>query len=325
MNEPPPGDDLRSDPDVPGGIRYDPDLAVHEPMEVPAGPSEPSRRRSPLVLFPVGLLVLALAVYVLFGLIANEGKTSADYLEEIRFGRGGAWQAAFEMSRLIPLEDPRRRDERFVPSLIALLDASRGEDPRLRRYLVLALSELHDARALEPLLVSLSDADLQTRIYAVLGLGALGDARAADGLLPLLSGDEADLRKAAAYALGSLDGPGTSEGLRALLNDPIEDVAWNAALSLARRGDGGGIPLLARMLDRSYLDGVRRPDAAGSPVALSEAQKEEAMMNAMRSLASLRDGAHLDALRRVRSSDPSLRVRQAAFEALEALRAPRRY
>ena len=90
MNEPPPGDDLRSDPDIPGGIRYDPDLAVHEPMEVPASPSEPSRRRSPLVLFPIGLLVLALAVYILFGLIANEGKTSSDYLEEIRFGRGGA-------------------------------------------------------------------------------------------------------------------------------------------------------------------------------------------------------------------------------------------
>ncbi|PYS94003.1 MAG: hypothetical protein DMF50_12990 [Acidobacteria bacterium] len=325
MNEPPPGDDLRSDPDIPGGIRYDPDLAVHEPMEVPASPSEPSRRRSPLVLFPIGLLVLALAVYILFGLIANEGKTSSDYLEEIRFGRGGAWQAAFEMSRLIPLEDPRRRDERFTPALIGLLGASRGEDPQLRRYLVLALSELHDPRALEPLLVSLSDADLQTRIYAVLGLGALGDARAAAGLLPLLSSEEPDLRKAVAYALGTLAGPGTSEGLRGLLNDPIEDVAWNAALSLARRGDREGIPLLTRMLERSYLDGVRRPDPAGSPVALSEVQKEEAMINAMRSLVALGDGAHLDDLRRVRSSDPSLRVRQAAFEALESLRSARRY
>src|SRR5881628_167882 len=87
--------DLRSDPDVPADIRYDPDLAVHEPAEVPGEPGPPSRRRSPLLLFPLGLAGLAIAVYIVFGLIASEGKSPSDYLDEIRLRRADAWEPAF--------------------------------------------------------------------------------------------------------------------------------------------------------------------------------------------------------------------------------------
>src|SRR5688572_2734957 len=100
MSDPPREEtpDLRSDTDVPGGIRYDPDLAVHEPAGVPAEPAEPSRRLSPILLFPIGLAALAVAVYVLFGLIAGEGKPPSAYLDEIRLRRVDAWQPAFELS-----------------------------------------------------------------------------------------------------------------------------------------------------------------------------------------------------------------------------------
>ena len=100
----------------------------------------------------------------------------------------------------------------------------------------------------------------------------------------------------------------------------MEDVAWNAALSLARRGDRSGLPLLLRMLDRAYLDGLRRADESGRPRVLTEEQKEEAIRNALRSVVLLRDTDHLDALRALRDSDPNLRVRQAAFESIDALR-----
>src|SRR3989442_479695 len=163
-----PTPDLRSDPDVPGGIRYDPDLAVHEPAETPGEPSAPSRRRSPLILFPLGLVVLAIIVYLLFGLIASEGKTSAAYLSEIRMRR------------------------------------------------------------------------------------------------------TAGLRRSAVYRLGALDSGGSIGPVRSLLNDPVKDVAWNAALALARRGDRSGLPVLARMLERSYLDRVQRPDESGQPRGLSD-------------------------------------------------------
>ena len=103
------------------------------------------------------------------------------------------------------------------------------------------------------------------------------------------------------------------------MNDPVEDVAWNAALALARRGDRSGLPLLARMLDRSYLESVRRPDESGQPRGLTEGQKQEAILNALSAIARLRDQEHLAALHRLRDSDPDLRVRQAAFETLAAV------
>jgi HEAT repeat protein len=313
------GDDLRVDRDLPAGIRYDADLAVHEPAAPPPGPLVPSRKRWPIVLIPFGILALSLAIYVLFGLVAREGMRSSDYLEQIRLRRSGGWQAAFELSRLIPIEDARQRNERFVPELLSLFETSRGEDPRLRAYLALCLGELRDPRGIDPLLAALRDDDLQTRIYAVWSLGAIGDSRAAPPLLPLLSSEESDLRKIAAYSLGSMEAPEAAPALRALLNDPVEDVAWNAALALARQRDAGGLPLLLRMLDRPYLEAVRRPDEAGRPRPLTDHQKEEAILNALRSIARLGDREHLVLLRRTRDHDPSLRVRQAAIETLAAI------
>jgi HEAT repeat protein len=330
MRQPPPGDDLRSDRDVPGDIRYDPDLAVHEPMQPPEAPIEPSRRRSPLLLLALTLPALAIAVYVLFGLIANEGKSSDDYLNEIRMRRGAAWQAAFELSRLLPFEDPSRRDPRFVPRLLSVFESAREDDPRLRRYLALALRELRDPRATDPLLAALGDTDLLTRLYAAWALGEIGDPRAAEGLIPLLEDEEADLRKVGAFALGALRdwgaaGVRAAPALRGALHDPVEDVAWNAALALARRGDHAGLPLLRRMLDRGYLAGVQRPDENGISRRLTETQKDEAILNALVSLARLRDRASLETVRSLREADPSLKVRQAAAETLAALeRAPAR-
>ncbi len=312
-------DDLRSDTDLPPGIRYDPDLAVHEPAMPPADPGPPSRRLSPLLLFPLGLAALALLVYALFGLVASEDRRSRDYLEEIRLNRGAAWQSAYELSRLLPGEAAATRDARFATDLLGLFEEARGADPRVRRYLALSLGELRDPRAVTALAGALADADVETRLYAAWGLGAIGDQRGVAALLPLLEDPEADLRKVAAYALGSLGGPDAAAGLRPLLNDPVDDVAWNAALGLARLGDPTGAPLIARMLDRSYLASVRRPDADGRPRPLSPGQMEEAMLNALKAAPLLGERAPLEAIGALRDGDPSLRVRQAALEALTML------
>ena len=318
-HEPPAEDDMRSDPDVPEGVYYDPDLAVHEPARVPDHPLEPSRRRSPLLLFVGGIAGLTLLVYVLFGLIADERKTSSDYLDEIRLRSGSAWQVAFELSRMIGREKSARRDPGFTPRLLRLFERSADEDPRLRRYLTLTLRELGDPSSVEALLGALDDEDLQTRLYAIEALGAIGDRRALPALLPLVAAPEPDIRKVIAHAIGSMDGAESRSALRRSLNDPIVDVAWNAALSLARLGDPEGAPLLARMLDREYLRGVTRPDEGGVPRRMTEGQIRQAMINALHGLVRLEDRSYLEAIRALAVSDPDLRVRQAALQTLDAL------
>jgi hypothetical protein len=307
------------EPDLPPGIVYDPDLAVHEPART-TGPVAPGRRRSPLVLFAIGIAALAALVYLLFGLIAEEGRTPADAVNALR-GRRGAWQEALDLSRLLGRDDRTRRDPRLVADILVLFAEARGDDPRVRRYLALALGEARDPRAIEALSAAATgDTDSETRIYSAWGLGAIGDGRGAAGLLPLLDSEDPGLRKVAVYALGSLPAdPATTAPMRRLLHDPVEDVAWNAALALARRADPESAPLLVRMLDRTYLDAVRRVDGPAGSRPLSDQQKEEAMVGALAGIAKVGDASHLDRLRALRDADPSLRVRQAAFETIAAI------
>lgn len=314
-----PDDDQRSDRDLPEGIRYDADLAVHEPMEVPTAAPEPSPGRLPLLFFPLGLLALCLLIYVLFGLIAGEGKTSSDYLDAIRPGRADAWQSAYELSRLLAQEGSRERDPRTVPRILGLLEAPADSDPRLRRYLLLSLGRLGDARGVDALLAALADPDPESRLYAIWGLGAIGEGRAAAPLLALLEDEDPAVRKMAAYALGALPGQDVPPALQALLQDPSPDVAWNAALSLARLGDPAGLPLIARLIDRQYLDTVRTPDAAGQPQSLTEERKEEIMISALRTFARFGGRDRRSAIEAIAASDPSLKVREVALETLQAL------
>src|SRR5262245_10135797 len=178
--------DLRTDTDVPEDIRYDPDLAVHEPAEAGADSGPPSRRRSPLLLFALGLFGLAIAVYVLFGLIASEPRRATDYLDEIRLHRSDAWEAAFQLSRLLATSASARSEPRLAEDLIAAFreGRARDDDARVRRYLALSLGEVRDRRATGVLLEALADPDVQTGIYAAWALGTLGDPRGASGLIP---------------------------------------------------------------------------------------------------------------------------------------------
>lgn len=308
------------DPDLPEGIRYDADLAVHEPMQIPAAPTPPSSGRAPLLIFPLGILALCLVVYVLFGLIADEGKSASDYLDTIRLGRADAWQAAHELSSLLATEDEARRDPSTLPRILALLKGTTGGDPRVRRDLILSLGHLGEAQGVDALIAALAEPDLQSRLYAIWGLGAIGDRRAVPALLPLLEDEDGDVRKMTTYALGALPGPEVAPALRAMLNDPIPDVAWNAALSLARLGDPAGLPLIDRLIDRSYLDGMRNPDSTGQPVAMTEARKEEVMISALRALARFGAVDRRSTIETIATSDPSLPVREAALETLQTLK-----
>jgi HEAT repeat protein len=151
-------------------------------------------------------------------------------------------------------------------------------------------------------------ADPDTQIYAIWALGAIGDPVALPDLVRLSTSTDAGLRKAAVHALGAFSGDEPKQALVAALADAVDDVRWNAAIALARRGDPAAAPVLLTLLDRASLDKV---------AGLQPEQKEDALLQAVAVAQGLGDPAVQDALGRLRSSDPSLKVREAARKALE--------
>ncbi len=297
----------------------DPEAAAMPDAGAPNEGAEPRRLGTPFLvlqffLFPMAIVAACVAVFVVFGLIAGEGQGARDYLDEIRSGGANRrWQAAFELSKLLQAgKDKALADPRFVPEVLDVYKAAANDDPRVRRYLTLALGRLHDPRALPELeRVARGEgggSDAETQIYAVLALGAIGDAGALPALLPLATSPDPGLRKAVAHALGSLPTDASRAALITLLRDEAEDVRWNAALSLARRGDPAAAPVLLTMMDRAHM---------GTVAGLTDEQREEALLEAVRVAPAVPDPELRAALQRLRSGDPSLQVREGAAAALE--------
>ena len=296
-----------------------------EGTETPAEPSEAEppalpRQTTPFLvlqffIFPMAIVAVCVTVFVIFGLIASEGKGARAYLDEVRTGSANRrWQAAFELSKVLQArKDPALADPGFADELVRVFTSSSADDPRVRRYLVLALGRLGDKRAV-PALIQAADpsgdaaGDADAQVYAVWALGAIGDPSAVPTLVKLAGGEDAGVRKAAVHALGSFPGDASRAALAAALGDRVEDVRWNAAVALARRRDPAGAPVLLEMMDRAHL---------GTVADLSPEQRDEAMLQAVQAAAVVPDPALHAALERLRDSDPSLTVRSAARAALE--------
>jgi HEAT repeat protein len=266
--------------------------------------------------FPMAIVAVCVAVFVIFGLVAGESKGPAGYLNDVRTGGANRrWQAAFELAKELQAgKDPALRDPKFATLLRDTFEEAKTDDPRVRRYLALALGRLGDRAAVPSLLAAAAPprgeaSDAETRIYAVWALGALGDPSAVPTLLELAQDEDAGLRKSALHALGSFPGEEARRALTGGLEDAVEDVRWNAALGLARHKDERAAAVLAQMLDREHLARVEglRPD-----------QAQEALLQAVAAAASLHDPSLRTTLERLRDGDPDLKVREAARTALEA-------
>jgi HEAT repeats/PBS lyase HEAT-like repeat len=295
-----------------------------DPLPDPGG--EPRQSTPFLVLqffiFPLSIVAVCVTVFVIFGLIASEGKGPRQYLDEVRTGSANRrWQAAFELTKVLQAhKDPVLKDPRFVDEAVRTFEQSAGDDQRVRRYLALALGRLGDRRAVPALLQAAKEAapdgphsDPDTQIYAVWALGAIGDPQAEPALLELAKGEDAGVRKAAVHALGSLPGDASRQALSAALADPVEDVRWNAAVALARRRDPAAAPVLLEMLDRAHLATIE--------TLKEEDQRVEVMLQAAEAAGVVPDPRLRTTLESLRDHDPSLKVREAARAALEG-RAP---
>ncbi|MEO8381878.1 MAG: HEAT repeat domain-containing protein [Acidobacteriota bacterium] len=260
------------------------------------------------VIFPLGVVAIAVGIFFLFGRLASDEQTIPDYLNEVQSGgRRERWQAAYQLSQLINAGKAKNYPN-LVSDVIRVYAASKNDDPRIRQYLSMVLGNLGDRRATPLLVDALGDSSPETRIYAALALGRLRDRSAVPPLLRIFASDEHDVRKAAAYALGEIGDPGAQPALVAALGDPIADVRFNAAIALARFGDTRSIGVIREMLDRARLDQV--------PGMRAE-QKEETILAAIPALLKIAPEEGPKLLAPLAQRDPSLQVRSAAKEALD--------
>ncbi|MGA8808539.1 MAG: HEAT repeat domain-containing protein [Thermoanaerobaculia bacterium] len=259
------------------------------------------------VVFPLGVVAIAVLIFFLFGRLATEEQGIPDYLNAIRSGSSHErWQAAYQLSKSL-----KRGEAKRYPNLehdVATLYAnSKSDDPRIRRYLGMVLGQLGDRRATPILLDGLNDRDADNRIYALTALGELRDPASVPRIAKAVTDEDKDVRATAYYTLGAIGDPSAVPVLAAGLEEQAPDVRWNAAIALARLGDPRALGTLRELLDRSRLNGV---------TGMREDQKEDAMIVAMSAYAKLAGKGAAPDLQRIASSDPSLRVRAAAKQAL---------
>jgi len=279
-----------------------------EPTEDP--PQSFFGEMSRFFVVPAAIVVLCVAVFLLFGLVASEGRTAADYLKEIRQGSANQrWQAAYELSRVLSTDAEKHRREGVGREIAALLQDPKTTDPVVRRYLVLALEAVADPETAPAIEGSLGDADAEVRLYAARALGRIASPGSTAALLPLLANEDPGLRKIALYSLGKIGDRSAAGAIRPRLEDPVEDVRWNAALTLALLGDPSGAPVLRKMLDATYLDTID---------GITEEQKLEARVNALQAVYKLRDPALRELVEKISRNDPSLHVRDIALKVLKA-------
>jgi HEAT repeat protein len=271
-------------------------------------------------LIPLAVVALAVSVYVGFRSLLADARSPQDYLREVQVGGlNRRWPAAYELSRL--MADPSvRADKTLGPALIKAFQNSKG-DRQVRRYLALAIGRLDQplpADAIAELTEALEDPDSEVRISAIWALGSSGDAAVVSRLIPLYSAQDGDagIRKMVVYALGALPGETQITTLSTALHDDAPDVRWNAAVALARKGSHEGVPVLRQMLDRQYVEQTVkrevRQDSDEDPIA-------DVMISGLRAAATLNDQTLKSSVTALSENDRSLRVRNAALEALKVM------
>ncbi len=263
-----------------------------------------------LFVFPliiaVGMAVLLCTVV----LLTRETETPESLITSIKTGSPSKrWQKAFELSNELNRSKDMIRSAGVMKEVIHILSDRAEYDEKTRSYMAIALSHFNDPSVGETLQKVLREEEnQQVQLYLIWAIGQKRVTEAADDLLPFLIKPEEDLKQMAAYVLGVLGDSKVVPKLLPLLDDPGRDVQWNTALSLARLGSDAGYPVLAKMIDRETLVSFHH---------LPEDKVEEVMVNAIRGLTLIRRPEALPLLAELSNKDKSLKVRQAAIEALE--------
>lgn len=141
--------------------------------------------------------------------------------------------------------------------------STRAANVRVQVEAAIALGQLGDPGAVEPLIHALQDDFYQVRACAAWTLGQLGDSRATGPIRSLLEDKKESVRLTAIDALGSLEDPRAYDALFALLNQKGSYYKWckYVSRSMARMGSEVADKLVSELANEErpvYSDGNHR-------------------------------------------------------------------
>lgn len=264
-----------------------------------------------LFLFPlliaVGMVVLLSTVV----LLTREAETPESLITAIKTGSPSKrWQKAFELSNELNRRRGMIRESGVMKEVLHILEDRSEYDAKTRSFMAVALARFEEPEVVPALEGALrEETEPEVQFHLLWALGVKGARAARELVEPFLKSDRDDLKMMAAYVLGVLGDTQSIPAIEPLLSDPARDVRWNAALGLARLGSDAGYAELLKMLDRQILSAETVP----------EEKIEEIMVNALKGIALLGRSEASPLLNQLAEEDPSLRVRQAALEALKSL------
>lgn len=316
------------------------------PPPVPEGGGEPRLDEEPstevpgswlaalpqFFVFPAILVATLLGIYLLLrGLAGAEPDSSSDLMADLRSaGPHARWQVLHSMADglnrgTLDLAEVPSADLRgmYVNLTATSEDAERGA---MQHYLLQILGHKRDPELTPLLLTAAADEDVEVRKSALAALGLAKDPAALELILERLRQGEDDERLLALGALGNLSTPEALDGLATQLEVADSIIARNAALLLAAHGDERAEPFVRFMLDRGSYQGdpalaspLRAQLDEGSRTSVVDAATEQFLVLACKAAADLGSDAAVPALQVLRETDPSLKVKSAALDALHDL------
>jgi HEAT repeat protein len=163
-------------------------------------------------------------------------------------------------------------DTRAVEPLIEALK-DKNEEFRLR--VIAALGTIADPKAVDPLIRMLTKEEpYRVQLVAVITLGDIADPKAVDSLIQVLKTDDINFRTAAAEALGKIGDDRAVEPLIRVLHDQDNFAKRLAAEALGKIGDARAIPYLTKAAKDNDKD-VRK--VAKEALGKIDIRKEESV------------------------------------------------
>lgn len=259
-------------------------------------------------IIPFLIAVFCLLLFVGMKLLTQEKRTAYDYLEDVKTGGlPKRWQSAFELSKILANSKSLPEDERFRNELISAFEHAKGDDPRVRQYLALAMGRTGQAEYVQPLLDSLNEEKEESLPAIIYALGMLKDKRSAAALYHFMDNQNPRIRSITAVSLGNIAEPASLPSLKKGLRDTEANVQWGSAISLAQMKDAEGKEILLKLLDRTYLSGFPEVD---------QEEQTNLILSAIDASVLLNDPQINTRIKEISQSDSSMRVRSAALKAL---------